>query len=91
MIARSQVIDITPRVRIPFSVSLLALCARLRHSAEPAELAQRRRVHQRRPLGSIASVVKMEVVDPFPSEGNFILAWMSAGGSAVYAVVERRK
>ena len=90
-IADRQVIDAITRVRIPFSISLVALRAANAALEEPSDLAERSEyiVNERTRL--FAALADNPFVEPFPSEGNFILMDVRGLGLQAEEVVERLK
>ena len=88
-IADPQMIDAITRVRIPFSVSLVALRAAKAALEDPADLEQRRNyvINERARL--YTALVDNPFVEPFASEGNFILMDVRGLGMRSEEVVER--
>lgn len=79
-IADPDVIDLLLRVRIPFSVSLIAVAAGLAAVRDPAILETRRRyISEERDRLFVALSVLPGVV-PWPSEANFITIDVTATG-----------
>jgi histidinol-phosphate aminotransferase len=81
-------IDIVQRVRIPFSISLMAIWACLAAVNEPDEL-ERHRVYistERNRL--LAGLQPLAGVTAYPSDGNFVLVDISGTGRTAADVVE---
>ena len=88
-VADHQVIDAITRVRIPFSVSLVALRAANAALEDPADLAERSDYVIRERARLFAALVDNPFVEPFASEGNFILMDVRGLGIRSEEVVER--
>jgi len=76
------------RLRIPFSLSLVALRAGLAAMDHPEELEERRSFIAAERERVFAAVREMAGVVPFPSEGNFILIDVSGSGRTSGEIVE---
>jgi histidinol-phosphate aminotransferase len=87
-IANPAVIDILLRVRIPFSISLIAIRAGLAAVADPRILEERRRYISDERDRLFAALQVMPGVDPWPSEANFITIDVTATGRTSTAYVE---
>jgi histidinol-phosphate aminotransferase len=87
-IADPAVIDILLRVRIPFSISLIAIRAGLAAVADPRILEERRRYISDERDRLFAALQVMPGVDPWPSEANFITIDVTATGRTSTAYVE---
>ncbi|MDT5004134.1 MAG: histidinol-phosphate aminotransferase, partial [Mycobacterium sp.] len=88
LIGDPELIDIVQRVRIPFSISLMGIWGCLQALAEPQELKRRREFISSEADRLHAAMQKMEGVESYPSDGNFVLADISASGRPVSAVVD---
>jgi histidinol-phosphate aminotransferase len=88
LIGDPELIDIVQRVRIPFSISLMGIWGCLQALAEPEELERRREFISSEADRLHAAMQKMEGVESYPSDGNFVLADISASGRSVSAVVD---
>jgi histidinol-phosphate aminotransferase len=88
-IADPVIIDAITRVRIPFSVSMVALQAALAALEDPEDLAQRSGhiIGERQRLHT--ALAGIPLVRPYLSEGNFILMDVRGLGIAAESVVER--
>lgn len=86
-IADPWLVDVVLRVRIPFSLSLMAIWAGLAAVNEPEELDQHRRYISQERERLFVELQKMPGVRAFPSEGNFILVDISATGHVAADVV----
>jgi histidinol-phosphate aminotransferase len=81
-------IDVIERVRIPFSISLMAIWGCLAALSEP-EALERRRNHISTEAGRLyRALAAMPGVIAYPSEGNFVLADISGTGVTVEKVVD---
>ena len=80
--------DIVQRVRIPFSLSLMAIWAGLAALREPVELERRRRHISGEAKRLHARLQEMPGVVAYPSEGNFVLVDVSGTGRAAADVVK---
>jgi histidinol-phosphate aminotransferase len=87
-IADPWLVDVILRVRIPFSISLMAIWAGLAAVNEPDELDRHRRYISGECERLYRELLEMPGVRPFPSDGNFILVDISAVGRTVAEVVE---
>jgi histidinol-phosphate aminotransferase len=87
-IAHPALIDALLRVRIPFSLSLVALRAGLAAMANPAVLEERRRYISDERDRVFRALVSMPGVLPHPSDGNFILVDISGTGRTSTEIVE---
>lgn len=79
-IADRAVIDLVARVRIPFSVSLIAIAAGLAAVGDPGILERRRRYISDERDRLFAALSRLPGVDPWPSEANFITIDVTATG-----------
>ena len=90
-IAHPDVVDLLLRVRIPFSVSLLAIRAGLAAVSDPAILETRRRFISEERDRLFAALAALPGVVPWPSDGNFITIDVTATGrSSTEYVAEAR-
>jgi len=87
-IASPTLVDAFLRLRIPFSLSLVALRAGLAAMDHPEELEERRSFIAAERERVFAAVREMAGVVPFPSEGNFILIDVSGSGRTSGEIVE---
>ncbi|GAA0444049.1 histidinol-phosphate transaminase [Acrocarpospora corrugata] len=87
-IADPWLADVVERVRIPFSVSLMAIWGCLAAFAEPDELERRRRHISGEADRLYKGLQAMDGVTAYPSEGNFVLADISGTGREVLPVVD---
>lgn len=87
-IADPWLIDVLHRVRIPFSLSLVAIWAGLAAVNEPAVLEHHRRYLTTERDRLFHALQAMPGVRAYPSEGNFILVDISATGRTGPEVVE---
>jgi histidinol-phosphate aminotransferase len=87
-IADPWLADVILRVRIPFSISLMAIWAGLAAVNEPDELDRRRRYISGERERLYRELLEMPGVRPYPSDGNFILVDISAAGRTAAEVVE---
>ena len=87
-IADPWLVDVILRVRIPFSLSLMAIWAGVAAVNEPDELERHRRYISGERERLYRALLEMPAVTPFPSEGNFILVDISASGRTAAEVVE---
>jgi histidinol-phosphate aminotransferase len=88
LIGEPELIDIVTRVRIPFSISLMGIWGCLQALAEPDELNRRREFISSEADRLHAAMQSMEGVESYPSDGNFVLADISASGQSVPHVVD---
>jgi histidinol-phosphate aminotransferase len=88
LIGDPEIIDIVQRVRIPFSISLMGIWGCLQALAEPNELERRREFISSEADRLHAAMQEMEGVEAYPSDGNFVLADISATGRSVSDVVD---
>jgi histidinol-phosphate aminotransferase len=79
-IANPEVIDLLLRVRIPFSVSLIAIAAGLAAVRDPGILERRRRYISEERDRLFAALAVLPGVVPWPSEANFITIDVTATG-----------
>jgi histidinol-phosphate aminotransferase len=70
--------DAALRLRIPFSLSLPALWAAAAALADPADIEARRAFISGERERVLAALTRLEGVEPYPSEGNFILMNVAA-------------
>lgn len=87
-IADPALIDVIERVRIPFSISLMAIWGCLAAFGEPKELERRRRHISGEADRLYRSLQAMPGVTAYPSQGNFVLADISGTGCEVATVVD---
>ena len=87
-IADPWLVDVILRVRIPFSLSLMAIWAGLAAVNEPEELERHRRYISGERDRLYRQLLGMPGVQPFPSDGNFILVDISASGRNATEVVD---
>ncbi|MFL5680380.1 MAG: histidinol-phosphate transaminase [Chloroflexota bacterium] len=87
-IATPALVDAFLRLRIPFSISLVALRAGLAALQHPDELAERHAFISGERQRVMAGLLKLPSIRPFPSEGNFILIDVSATGRTSGEIVE---
>jgi histidinol-phosphate aminotransferase len=90
-IASPGLVDAFLRLRIPFSVSLVALRAGLAAMEHPEELEERRAFISDERERVMAALLDMPGLKPFPSEGNFILIDVSRTGRTSGEIVEFAK
>ncbi len=88
LIGDPELIDIVQRVRIPFSISLMGIWGCLQALDEPHELELRREFISTEADRLHAEMQKIEGVESYPSDGNFVLADISSSGRSVSAVVD---
>ena len=88
MASPSLLVDAFLRLRIPFSLSLVALWAGLVAVRSPEELERHRPFITRAGAPGMASRSSMPGLRPFPSEGNFILIDVSGTGRTSEEIVE---
>lgn len=79
-VADPAVIDLLLRVRIPFSLSLVAIRAALAAVRDPAILEERRRYISDERDRLFAALRELPGVVPWPSDGNFITMDVTATG-----------
>jgi histidinol-phosphate aminotransferase len=79
-IANPEVIDLLLRVRIPFSISLVAIRAGLAAVRDPGILERRRRFISDERDRLFAALSRLPGVVPWPSETNFITIDVTATG-----------
>jgi histidinol-phosphate aminotransferase len=72
--------DAALRLRIPFSLGLPALRAAAAALADPADIEARRDFISGERERVFTALTKLDGVDPYPSEGNFILMSVAASG-----------
>jgi histidinol-phosphate aminotransferase len=87
-IADPLIVDAITRVRIPFSVSLVALRAARAALEDPDDLARRSEYIISERVRLHAALAAIPVVRPYPSEGNFILMDVRGLGMPAERVVE---
>jgi histidinol-phosphate aminotransferase len=90
-IAAPSLVDAFLRLRIPFSISLIALRAGLAAMDHPEELEERRAFISSERRRVLAALLEMPGLKPFPSEGNFILIDVSGTGRTSGEIVEFAK
>ncbi len=79
-IANPAVVDLLLRVRIPFSISLIAIRAGLAAARDPRILEDRRRYISEERDRLFAALEVLPGVSPWPSEANFITIDVTATG-----------
>jgi histidinol-phosphate aminotransferase len=87
-IADPLIVDAITRVRIPFSVSLVALRAARAALEDPDDLARRSEYIISERVRLHAALAAIPVVRPYPSEGNFILMDVRGLGMPAERVVD---
>jgi histidinol-phosphate aminotransferase len=90
-VAHPALIDTLLRVRIPFSLSLVALRAGLAAFADPAVLEERRRYISDERDRVFRALASMPTVKPYPSDGNFILVDISGTGLTATQIVDEAR
>ena len=90
-VAHPALIDTLHRVRIPFSLSLVALRAGSAAFAHPDELEERRRYISDERERLFTALQTMVGVHPHPSDGNFILIDITGTGLTAGQIVEAAK
>ena len=90
-LAHPALIDTLHRVRIPFSLSLVALRAGLAALADPETLEERRRYISDERDRVFAALQAMPTVRPYPSDGNFVLMDISGTGLTATEIVDAVK
>ena len=88
LIGDPGLIDIVKRVRIPFSISLMAIWGCLQALKEPHELERRRQLISSEAHRLHEAMQRMPGVVSYPSDGNFVLADISGSGREVAEVVD---
>jgi histidinol-phosphate aminotransferase len=86
-IAHPALIDTLLRVRIPFSVSLVALRAALAALGNPEVLEERQRYISDERDRVFRALASMPGIRPYPSDGNFILVDISGTGRTSTQIV----
>jgi histidinol-phosphate aminotransferase len=87
-LASPTLVDAFLRLRIPFSLSLIALRAGLAAMNHPEELEERRDFISTERDRVFAALEGMDGLRPFPSQGNFILIDVSGTGRTSGEIVE---
>ena len=87
-IASPVLVDAFLRLRIPFSLSLVALRAGMAAMEHPDELEERRSFITSERKRVMAALLEMPRLRPFPSEGNFILIDVAATGRTSGEIVD---
>ena len=87
-IADPWVASVILRVRIPFSLSLMAIWAGLTAVNEPDELERHRRYISDERERLYRALLEMPGARPFPSHGNFILIDISGSGRTASEIVD---
>lgn len=87
-IADPAVVDLLLRLRIPFSVNLVAIRAGLAAVRDPAVLDERRRYISDERERIFTRLLELPAVRPWPSDGNFVTIDISATGRSSSEVVE---
>jgi histidinol-phosphate aminotransferase len=92
-IASPAIIDVLLRVRIPFSINLVALRACLAALRDPSILEARRRFISEERERLFDALLRLPGVVPWPSEANFITIDVTATGrpSSEYVAAARRE
>lgn len=90
-IATPSLVDAFLRLRIPFSISLVALRAGLAAMDHPEELEERRAFITEERRRVFTGLTGMAGLKPFPSEGNFILIDVSGTGRTSGEIVDFAK
>jgi histidinol-phosphate aminotransferase len=90
-VAHPALIDTLLRVRIPFSLSLVALRAGAAAFAHPDELEERRRYISDERERVFKALLTLPGVKPHPSDGNFILVDITGTGLTAGQIVEAAK
>lgn len=88
LIGDPELIEVVTRVRIPFSISLMGIWGCLQALNEPEELERRREFISSEADRLHVAMQKMEGVQAYPSDGNFVLADISASGRSVATIVD---
>ena len=87
-IASPTLVDAFLRLRIPFSISLVALRAGMAAMEHPEELEERRTFISSERDRVFAALEGMAGIRPFPSQGNFILIDVSGTGRTSGEIVD---
>jgi histidinol-phosphate aminotransferase len=87
-IASPTLVDAFLRLRIPFSLSLVALRAGLAAMEHPDELEERRAFISAERERVMDALLAMPTLRPFPSEGNFILIDVARTGRTSGEIVD---
>ena len=90
-IASPTLVDAFLRLRIPFSISLIALRAGLAAMDHPEELEERREFISSERRRVLTALREMPGLRPFPSEGNFILVDVAGTGRTSGELVDFAK
>jgi histidinol-phosphate aminotransferase len=80
--------DAVLRLRIPFSLSLPALRAAMAALADPSDIQARRDYISGERDRVFAALSELEGVEPYPSEGNFILMNLAASRRSNAEIIE---
>ena len=91
LITDPALVDLLLRLRIPFSISLVAARACLAAVIDPAILEERRVYISTERERVFAGLRRLPDVTPFPSEGNFILMDVSRTGRTSAQIAEFAK
>ncbi len=91
LITDPALVDLLLRLRIPFSISLVAARACLAAVIDPAILEERRVYISTERERVFAGLQRLPDVRPFPSEGNFILMDVSRTGRTSAQIAEFAK
>jgi histidinol-phosphate aminotransferase len=91
LITDPALVDLLLRLRIPFSISLVAARACLAAVVDPAILEERRVYISTERDRVFAGLQQLRDVTPFPSEGNFILMDVSRTGRTSAEIAEYAK
>jgi len=90
-IADPAMIDLLLRVRIPFSISLVAIRAALAAVTDPRVVEERRRYISSERDRLFAALAALPGVEPWPSETNFITIDVTATGRTSTEYVEEAR
>lgn len=91
LIADPALVDLLLRLRIPFSISLVAARACLAAVVDPAILEERRTYISTERDRVFAGLRRLPTVTPFPSDGNFILIDVGRTGRTSTEIAEYAK
>lgn len=90
-VAHPEVVGVLQRLRIPFSVGLVAARACLAALQDPAYIEERRSFIMSERARLISGLVAIPGVHPYPSDGNFVLMNVQATSLTSREVVEALK
>jgi len=88
LIGDPSLMDIVQRVRIPFSITLMSIWGCLAALDEPGYLDERREFISSEADRLYKAMQQLPGVTAFPSDGNFVLADITATGCVVAEVVD---